>query len=278
MSELKLCAFADEASPSVEEQIKALQENGISYIEPRGLDWKNVSELNDEEAKKYAKMFADNGIKVWSIGSPIGKVKLEDDFAAEFDRFKRCIDTGVIMNAECIRIFSFYGVTDRHDEVKDEIFERLTKFVDFAKGSGITVCHENEKLIYGDIAPRCLEIAENVPGIKLIFDGANFVQSNQDPVEAWPLLKKYVKYCHIKDSTPEGKMVPPGFGITGMKDYLADFASMGGGVLTVEPHLSSFVGLDKLTVDDETKRMGTFSFGSGREAFDFAVSSLKKLI
>ena len=40
-----LCAFADEATPAVDGQIRALTENGIGLIELRGVDGKNVAEL-----------------------------------------------------------------------------------------------------------------------------------------------------------------------------------------------------------------------------------------
>ena len=43
MEKLKLSAFADEASAALTEQIKALKENDIPYIEVRGVDGKNIS-------------------------------------------------------------------------------------------------------------------------------------------------------------------------------------------------------------------------------------------
>ena len=41
---VRLCAFADEASPWIEGQIAALKRNGISLLEIRGVDEKNISE------------------------------------------------------------------------------------------------------------------------------------------------------------------------------------------------------------------------------------------
>ena len=51
MAKFILSAFADEASPMLDEQIKALQEEEISLIELRGVDGKNVSGLTIEEAE-----------------------------------------------------------------------------------------------------------------------------------------------------------------------------------------------------------------------------------
>ena len=80
---LKLCAFADEAGSSIFEQIDALKRNNISAIELRSIDGKNVFDFTIEEANKYAQIFKENNIEVWSMGSPIGKV----DITINFDEY-----------------------------------------------------------------------------------------------------------------------------------------------------------------------------------------------
>ena len=85
MADIKLCAFADEAGDSLADQIKAMQENGIGLLELRSIDKKNVTKFTNEEVKEYKKQLDDAGIGVWSIGSPIGKVKIEDDFNIDLD-------------------------------------------------------------------------------------------------------------------------------------------------------------------------------------------------
>ena len=52
---IKLAAFADEADASVDGQIQALKRNGIEYIEIRGVDGKNISQLTEDEAKNMPK-------------------------------------------------------------------------------------------------------------------------------------------------------------------------------------------------------------------------------
>ena len=51
MADIKLCAFADEADSALSGQITAMLENGIEYLEMRGVDGKNVAKLTIEEAK-----------------------------------------------------------------------------------------------------------------------------------------------------------------------------------------------------------------------------------
>ena len=50
MAKFILSAFADEASPVFDEQLRILQEEGITLVELRGADGKNCADLTLEEA------------------------------------------------------------------------------------------------------------------------------------------------------------------------------------------------------------------------------------
>ncbi len=273
-----LCGFADEADPMIDGQIEALKANGISLLEVRGVDTKNIADVTVDEAKKLKKKLDANGISVWSLGSPIGKIDICDDFNKEIERYKNLLEVGKILDAKCIRIFSFYG-TDGKPEFFNEVCEKLSKFVEIANEYGIIPCHENEKGIYGEKAARCLEIHKAVPGLKAVFDPANFVQADQDILEAWDMLGEYVYYGHIKDANEEKKVVPPGQGCGRIAEFLPEFINNGCQVLTLEPHLTEFIGLSALEKNGAKSDIGSvMSFETGRAAFDYAVNSLKKII
>lgn len=277
MAEIKLCAFADEAGDSLSEQIKALTENGIELIEVRAIDKVNVTKFTNEQIKEYKKMLDDAGIKVWSIGSPIGKVKIADDFQIDLDRCKRTVEIAEMFGAKAIRMFSFYG-TEGKPEYRDLVMERLAKYVETTKGTDVVLCHENEKGIYGENAARCLEIHEAIPELKCVFDPANYVQCGQNTLEAWDMLEKHVFYGHIKDSLADGSIVPPGKGEGHIPEYLPKFKAKGCEVLTLEPHLAIFSALADIEQKGDESKIGLYKFTSAREAFDFAVNSLKDII
>ena len=86
-----------------------------------------------------------------------------------------------------------------------------------------------------------------------------------------------MKYAHIKDAKADGKVVPPGSGIGHLPELLPRFSAKGIEVLTLEPHLKSFVGLAALEGGD-TQHVGGSFFANNREAFDYAVNTLKNLI
>ena len=74
----KISGFSDEISQSVDMQFDVLNKLGIRYFEPRGIDGKNISALTDEEVILLKEKMNKAGIKVSSISSPIGKIKLTE--------------------------------------------------------------------------------------------------------------------------------------------------------------------------------------------------------
>jgi sugar phosphate isomerase/epimerase len=274
---LQLCAFADEAGNRLEEQIAALKENGIPYLEMRGVNGKNVADLTAEEAKNICDRLAENGLRVWSLGSPAGKTKLEVPFTMEEERFKRLLQTADITGARCIRLFSFYGADDS-DACFDEICRRLNRFIELSQGHSVVLCHENEKGIYGDTAERCLKLHRALPQLGCVFDPANFMQCGVDTLDAWALLEPYINYLHIKDCAEDGRVVPPGSGVGHIAQLVDRYSRRGGGVMTLEPHLQEFVGLSGLEQEGDKSVVGGIAFESARAAFDCAVNAIRPMM
>ena len=278
MNPFRLCAFADEAGADIQDQIKALNENNIPCLEVRGVGDENISRLTIRQAKELKELLRSNGIDIWSIGSPLGKIGIKDDFAPHLDLFRHILELALAAEAACIRLFSFFLPAGEDAAVyRDEVMERLSRFCEAAKGSGIMLCHENEKGIYGDIASRCLEIHRQIPELHAVFDPANFIQCGQDTLEAWELLAPYVKYMHIKDALYNGKIVPAGKGDGHIAEILEKYKAQGGGMLTLEPHLAVFSGLEKLE-QGEKSAVDDGVYPSLRAAFDAAAAALKSLI
>ena len=150
MARFILSAFADEAGTSLDEQISALLSNGIYHIEPRNIGGKGILEHTEEELKEIKARLDENGIKVGSLGSPIGKYNIEDDFAPHFELFKKALAAAKILDTENIRMFSFFIPEGEREKYKGEVFARLTAMTDEAEKYGINLCHENEAKIYGE--------------------------------------------------------------------------------------------------------------------------------
>ena len=272
-----LSAFADEAGSPVPEQIDALRANGFTHIELRGVGDKNITALTAEEARELRRGLDDGGISVWAIGSPLGKISIGDEFGPHLEQLKHTLELAHILGTAHIRMFSFYCPKGETDLCRELVFDRLGRFCDAARGSGILLCHENEKGIYGDTAARCLDILQNFPEIKCVYDPANFLQCGEDTLKAWDMLEPYLEYLHIKDVREDGTVVPAGQGSGRIPELLRRYEKAGGEVLTVEPHLAVFKGLAELENGEKTQ-IGEFEYESQRAAFDAAASALKNLL
>ena len=266
----KLSAFADEISPNLDEQIAGCRENDVRHFELRSVDKINVLDLNADQRKTIKSKLSDAGMGVICIGSPIGKVKINDSWETHFDRsFKIAVDAAEFFGAPFVRIFSYYPPTENDDIAKyrDEVIKRMTAKADYVMNhAGVTLLHENEKDIYGDIGSRCVDLMKtiNSPKLRTAFDFANFVQCGENPLDNWPGLKPYSVHIHVKDAMlKDGKVVPAGEGDGQLEPILIDLHKSGyNGFLSLEPHLSA---------------AGQYGGFSGPQLFKVAVDALKTL-
>lgn len=274
----KISGFSDEIAPDIKTQFEVLNKLGIGYFEPRGVDGKNISELNDDEAAALKNNMKKYGIKVSSIGSPIGKIKLSDDFEEHFELFKRVVKTAKALDTRYIRIFSFYHDGDEWTaDERETVINNLRRMIDYAKENHVVLLHENEKGIYGDIADRCEDLMKELycDNFKAVFDPANFVQCGQDTKKAYEQMKDYIEYMHIKDALESGKVVPAGSGIGNVKYILKNLFDNGyNGFLSLEPHLGSFDGLANLELDDKMEKLPK----GGEGTFTLAYNELSEIL
>lgn len=270
MPKITLCAFADESSSVFDEQIAAMLRNNVALMEIRNVDGRNVKKLTLDEAKEYKKRLDDKDLAVWSIGSPLGKSEIADDFTAVEDLLKHLCELALTFGTDKIRMFSFHHAT----EAREEVLSRLCRMVEIAKDYGVGLYHENEKGIYGDIAARVQDIIDNVPGLYHIYDPANFLQVGETAADTLRLFHDRVDYFHIKDViAATGELVPAGYGDGNIHKLVADIKT--DKVLTVEPHLKIFDGYGQI---DDTAMKHKFHFQSNVEAFDAAVNALKAIL
>jgi len=273
----KISGFSDEISADINTQFEALSRLGMKYFEPRGIDGKNISTLTEDETNKLLSKMNKYSIKASSIGSPVGKIDISDDFEPHYEMFKNVVAIAKILGAKYIRIFSFYNREDWNEETRCEVIKRLHILLDYAKENGVVLLHENEKDIYGETIDNCLELMKELSceNFKAVFDPANFVQAGQDTKKAYDALKPYIAYMHIKDSLASGDIVPAGDGEGNIEYILNDLLKNDyDGFISLEPHLGSFEGLAELELDDKMTKLEK----GGEHTFRIAYNALENII
>lgn len=267
----KLSAFADEVTEDFRSQVEFLAKERVGYIEPRFVNRKNIMDLNRSELDEARRMIRDHGLKVSAIGSPIGKVRLDEPFEPYLDKFKHAVDLAQFFETPFVRMFSYYAPQGKNiDDYRDQVLERMAAKVQVVEGTDVTMVHENEAHIYGHTAENCADLIEAVGSdrLRLAYDPANFVWGEKitNNVEAcWPVMKPYVVHIHIKDwklGAPDVGSLP-GQGDGQIKELLAELAAMKyDGCMTMEPHL---------------KTGGQFGGSTGPELFSKAIAAVRKL-
>ena len=278
MANFVFSAFADEAGTSLDEQIAALVENGIHYIEPRNIDGKSIIDFTDEELVAIREKLAAAGIKVGSVGSPIGKYPITDDFDSYLPKVKRTIEIAKILGTRYVRMFSFFVKQNELAQHREEVIARLKRMVELAEAEGVVLCHENESAIYGQMPKEVKDLLTSVPGLGGIFDAANYRMNGADTMEGIEATLINFKYMHIKDAIYESKAIVPAGEGEGRIGEILDIVNdkIDGEVyLTLEPHLFAFLAYKQI---DKHELRGMHSFENGREAFDFAVKALENLL
>lgn len=273
-----ISGFSDEIDSNIVPQFEHLNKLEISYFEPRGINGKNIADLEDREVEALQQNMEQYEIGVSSIGSPIGKIYITEDFTPHFEKFKRVAEVAQRLGTQYIRMFSFFiPEGDKPEKYTDEVLGRLSQMVDYAVQKDLILLHENEKAIYGDCIERCALLFERIKSeaFRGVFDPANFVQCGQDTIEAFDELYPYIEYMHIKDALEDGTVVPAGHGIGNLERIITRLdRNSYNGFLSLEPHLGSFEGLAALELDDKMEGLGK----SNGDLFTLAYRSLVEIL
>lgn len=245
---IKLSGFADEVYVDFKQQLDFFSSIGLNFIELRLVNGKNILDLSKEELSEVKKRMEDKGIGISAIASPIGKYGIDQPFEPHFDRFKHAVEVASYLNANLIRIFSYYAPKGEDiNNYRDVIMERMQAKTDYVKGSNLILIHENESHIYGYSAENCVDIVRtiNSKNLSLAYDPANFVWGSDivNNVEVcWPIMKPYTTHIHIKDWKLGSKDIGslPGEGDGQIELLMKELAKMDyAGFVTLEPHMSS---------------------------------------
>ena len=164
--------------------------------------------LTDLQIQEFKALLDKHGFKLSAIGSPIGKIRIDDPFEPHLEKFKRAIDLCGVFGTTNIRIFSYYP-PDNFDgdwtKWRDEVMSRMTQKCELAEKAGVRLVHENEHRIYGDSPERVTDLMSTLRRsfgadvIGAVYDPANYVFCGYDPWRAGWRRSRDTVHFHIKD-------------------------------------------------------------------------------
>jgi sugar phosphate isomerase/epimerase len=239
-----LSGFIDEISPDFTRQCQVAAGLGLTYAEVRSAWDINILDLDPDQLHTMKETLTAHGLQVSSIGSPIGKIFIDEPFPAHLDRMRHAAEVARFFDAPYIRIFSFFLRPGEDPAAhRDEVIDRMRALTRVAEEADVILLHENEKEIYGDIPSRCLDIVRSVgsPHLRLAWDPANFVQVGVQPyTDGYAMLRNHLEYIQIKDAhAADGSVVPAGQGDGEVARTISALHHDGfDGFFSLEPHLN----------------------------------------
>ncbi len=307
-----LSGFADEASvtKSAEQQFAAMAAAGLQHYSIRFIDVgsgiKNAMALTKAELKKVAKLQADFGLSVATIGSPIGKAKLLDvddgtkNTYTPFEKYlskdvQHACDVANALGTKLLRGFSFYHPvgTDPQDHLP-QVVDQLGQIADKCESEGVVFGLEVEANLVGQTGKLLAQIHRKVrhKSLVTIFDGANLVCQGMTPdevFEEYVAMKPGLGWIHVKDYRHSGtgriqhideaslkNFVPADIGDSGHEAILRDLA---GELPKIHKRMTK-LGAPGVIFDLEPHVKGGGQFGgfSGPDGFGVALRSLCRVL
>lgn len=283
---MKLTGISDEAGGPIEAQIRAHKELGWNTIEARFVKMGNAANGSIHEIPQAAfDQFADQldaaGISVCGVGSTIGNWahSINDAFEITEAEMGRCIKRMKRLGSKIVRVMSYSILEDdkeeeHEDQNKEERFRRMNIIKNTFESAGITPVHENCMNFGGMSIKHALELQENVPGMKWVFDTGNPVFNadrakerpypRQDAWDFYEAIKPHIVHVHIKDARWEGDkciFTMPGEGDGHVEKILTDLHKSGyDGYLSIEPHVAAvFHATNEPDEDPEAKARDMFN-------------------
>ena len=124
---IMISGFADEISSDFNKQLETVTGLGMHYISLRSADGKGIADYTAEEVKETLLPKLERaGVKVSSLGSPIGKVGIRDEegFAKQLIQLDALCQICKVLDCKYIRMFSFYMPEgEKPEDYRDEVIE-----------------------------------------------------------------------------------------------------------------------------------------------------------
>lgn len=308
-----LSAFADESAigKTAVEQLAVMAALGLEYYSLRFVDVgggiKNAMKLDADERRKLRDLHRQYDMKVATIGSPIGKVKLvdiDDGTKNAYVPFEKYLKEDVAhairlaheFDTKLIRGFSFYPPRGQDVALHmKQAVDQIGRIALACQKEGVVFGLELEANLVGDTGGKLAEIARQVdnPALVLIFDGANLACQNfpaERCVAEYRLMRDGIGWMHVKDYRIDPNLVwaghvdeerlknfvPAGEGDSGYEPILRDFRS-------VLPGLSAqmrALGAPGVFLDLEPHVRGGGQFGghSGPDGMGVSLRALCRLL
>ena len=278
-----LCGIGDEAGNRLESQLRATRELGWQHLEARNVEVAEFPKANLHDLPEAAFELAVTGleaagVEVYCFASTImnWSKRVTDPFDPTLAEVRRTIPRMQRLGSRYVRIMSFKP-DDTEDRTPEEVIRRLRVVTDLFLEAGIQPLHENCMNHGGMSWQHAVQLLEQVPGLRWLFDTANPIFNadrsrprpwpRQDPWEYWTHVRDRVAHIHVKDARwnparNDADYAWPGDGDGAVRRILADALARGYDAgISIEPHMVAVFHEANSQAQDEALRENFTEYG-----------------
>lgn len=190
-----ITTIGDEIGITLEEQIEALKEVNIKYIEIRKINNMYLWEYSEEQIKKIKEELEKNEIKVITIDTPIGKKNKSFNYNENKKLLDKYIKIANIFESKYLRIFSDVGKIPNFKSIK----EVLKEMSNITIKNKINLLVENEKNTYAEDISTCNKLIDSEKNLYILYDIENAYSQGYNVLNEYEKNKNNIKYIHIRD-------------------------------------------------------------------------------
>lgn len=230
MSDVVLTGFCDETceDKNLERQFAVAAALGLEWVSLRfynlGSGIRNILAADQSDLDQIRSLLDKYGLRVSSIGSPIGKIKLhdiQDGTPNQFRPFESYLNEEVAricaiaetLQAPLVRGFSFYH--PRGTAAQNHLSEAASRLREIAlrcRAKSLVFGIEIEANLIGQSGELVQQLVSqaNVPNLVSIFDGANLVVQGLSASAVWReylAMRGSLGWVHVKDYQSESQFV-----------------------------------------------------------------------
>jgi sugar phosphate isomerase/epimerase len=254
-----LTAVGEEAGLPLKNQISLVKELGWRHLEVRdvqveGYAADNLHDIPDAAFDEFQRQIEQAGVQVVCFGSRIANwaKRIDEPADSSYAEARRCIPRMKRLGTPMVRVMSFQG---KEGELapRDETLKRLQVLTDMFAEHDLQVILENCSGYGGSGWKFLLDTLQSVKGLKLLFDMANPIHTDdftrpgprlkQDPWEIYRHVRPYIVHVHVKDERWDHALgrthhLFPGEGTARVEDFLSDLLATGYDQgFSIEPHM-----------------------------------------
>lgn len=236
---MELAYFADEVSKTdFDEAVRLGVEAGATGVELRGGIWeKRVQQIDDDDVKRVQDVLDKYGVKVYSIGSPVGKCDHDDpeQHAEHYRMFDRMVELAQAFDTTIIRGFALWNPrikaenlerynSNKHRPDLDAYLETVVGFlapiVRQASDAGVTLSLENEGATIAGSCEEARRVADALDtetgapdGFTFCWDVVNGIHCGEAHLpDGYAQIKGRISHLHVKPN--DDKEIFPILGTT----------------------------------------------------------------